>query len=205
MVSLDQLQSRLSDLSIGVHALTRPEESPASRLVKLDPNTVLNLRNGRHDVIILLGSLASGPVMLSPQSYIGLDGKGKLRAGPWGAVLFHMVSPIVPGGPKSIIKAENLSWFDGLQSGVRRCNFRTQDYSVALVDFTSGTRIRPHRHDRGEEIYLLAGELAGAPKRLKPGDWLRLNPSIVHAPHSETSTRFLVITGHLKPDGVQTA
>lgn len=68
---------------------------------------------------------------------------------------------------------------------------------VLLQRLAPGTRLPPHSHPGGEEIYVLDGELADEHGRYPAGTWLRQPAGSAHAPYSTRGCTLYVKTGHL--------
>ena len=168
-----------------------------TRRIGLAANERLNLSSGRHDLFVLAGRLGLDGHDLAEGTYIGMDGVADFTAGPDGASLFHFQKEHAGLAARIIIEPHNRAWRPGIAPGIRRCDLRVADHQVAIVSFAPDTSIAPHRHPRGEEIYVLSGELHNAPMALGPGEWHRLYPSAIHAPHAVRQTGILLLTGHL--------
>ena len=68
---------------------------------------------------------------------------------------------------------------------------------VQLVRLAPGTRLPPHRHPGGEEIFVLEGAFADEEGRYPKGAWLRTPPGSMHEVISEGGCTLYVKTGHL--------
>lgn len=82
-----------------------------------------------------------------------------------------------------------------------------KDEQVALVQWPAGSQFPTHRHQGGEEIYVIRGELIDEHGRYPAGTWLRNPPNSQHQRHVETDTLVWIKVGHLleQPLGQTTA
>lgn len=70
---------------------------------------------------------------------------------------------------------------------------------MRLVRLGPGTVVPEHDHPGGEEVYVIAGELADADGTYGQGTWLRLPDGSRHQPRSDGGCTLYVKVGHL-PD-----
>ena len=72
------------------------------------------------------------------------------------------------------------------------------DYeSVSLVKCPPHTRIDPHRHFGGEEVFVVSGTLKDEWGVYPAGSWIRNPNNSEHCPYVEEETVFWIKTGHL--------
>jgi len=69
--------------------------------------------------------------------------------------------------------------------------------SVALVRWAPGTRLGTHRHQGGEEIFVLSGTFQDENGDYPAGTWIRSPHLSEHAPFSDEGCLIYVKTGHL--------
>lgn len=69
--------------------------------------------------------------------------------------------------------------------------------SVVLVRWAPGTRLAPHRHQGGEEIFVLSGTFQDENGNYPAGTWIRSPHLSAHAPFSDEGCLIYVKTGHL--------
>ena len=69
--------------------------------------------------------------------------------------------------------------------------------SVALVRWAPGTRLGTHRHQGGEEIFVLNGTFQDENGDYPAGTWIRSPHLSEHAPFSDEGCLIYVKTGHL--------
>jgi anti-sigma factor ChrR (cupin superfamily) len=75
--------------------------------------------------------------------------------------------------------------------------FERAGEKVALWKLAPGTRLEPHDHPGGEEIFVLDGVLEDELERYPKGAWLRNPPGSSHQPFSPEGCLLYVKTGHL--------
>jgi quercetin dioxygenase-like cupin family protein len=68
---------------------------------------------------------------------------------------------------------------------------------VVLLHFEAGTYIDTHVHARGEEFFVLDGEVTDELGTYTPGAWVRQPPGSAHSIESRTGCLFLTFADHL--------
>lgn len=68
---------------------------------------------------------------------------------------------------------------------------------VRLVRFAPGTRLPPHEHRGGEELFVLEGTYSDAEGHFPAGTWMRSPDGSAHAPYSDEGCLLWIKTGHL--------
>lgn len=68
---------------------------------------------------------------------------------------------------------------------------------VRLVRYAPDARVPRHEHPRGEEIFVLDGELKDERGRYPAGSWVRFPHGSAHSPYSEAGCTLYVKSGHL--------
>lgn len=71
--------------------------------------------------------------------------------------------------------------------------------SVVLLRWPANSRLDPHVHFGGEEIFVLSGILYDEYGRYPAGTWLRNPHNSEHCPYVEEETVIWIKTGHLLP------
>jgi len=69
--------------------------------------------------------------------------------------------------------------------------------SARLSRLDPGTRVDHHRHEGGEEIFVIEGELRDENGRYPAGTWMRFADGTEHAPWTDTGCLLYVKVGHL--------
>ncbi|MEL6224757.1 MAG: cupin domain-containing protein [Cyanobacteria bacterium J06627_8] len=96
------------------------------------------------------------------------------------------------------IDTNQATWIPGLVPGLEVMPLHAYgSENVALVKWAPGNQFQPHRHWRGEEIFVLDGVFEDEQGRYPKGTWLRNPPGSVHTPFSAEGCLIYVKTGHL--------
>lgn len=100
-----------------------------------------------------------------------------------------------------VLHQEDLPWVDSPEPGVQRRMLERmgmeQAKATSIVRYTPNTRFATHRHDFGEEILVLDGELRDEFGHYPAGTYLMNPPGSSHAPYSETGCTLFVKLRHL--------
>jgi len=96
------------------------------------------------------------------------------------------------------INCHDSPWQDTDQTGIELLPlFARGSEQIALQRWAAGSQIELHDHPRGEEIYVLEGELADEHGRYPAGTWLRQPAASAHAPFSKSGCTLYIKVGHL--------
>jgi anti-sigma factor ChrR (cupin superfamily) len=71
--------------------------------------------------------------------------------------------------------------------------------SVALMRCPENTKLSPHQHFGGEEVYVLSGTIMDEYGSYPAGTWMRSPHNSEHCPYVEDETVIWIKTGHLLP------
>lgn len=69
--------------------------------------------------------------------------------------------------------------------------------TVRLMHLAPGTRVAPHDHATGVELFVIEGDFDDGTAHYRAGDWLRLPPGSRHGLWTTHGCRLYVKTGHL--------
>ena len=70
---------------------------------------------------------------------------------------------------------------------------------ASLLRMAPGCAYPPHRHEQGEDVYVLEGELIIGSERFGPGDYCYSPPGSVHAPRTDAGcVLFASFPGHVR-------
>ena len=182
-----------------VVSFTAIDDSRWTGIIDLPPCEQLLLDTNIHnDFYILQGELTDRAglnytcgAFLNP----GMD--KTFAAGPEGARVFAYRDRGTPSGDHATTLPGRLGWRTGGTLGMKVASLIGAGHELMLVSWAPGTRMRFHHHPRGEEIFVLQGELQDQRGRYPAGTWQRLYPGTGHAPYSETDTLILLRNGHL--------
>jgi anti-sigma factor ChrR (cupin superfamily) len=100
-----------------------------------------------------------------------------------------------------VVYQDDLQWVDSPEPGVQRRMLDRmggeQARATSIVRYAPNTRFATHRHDFGEEIFVLDGELRDEFGHYPAGTYLMNPPGSSHAPYSETGCSLFVKLRHL--------
>jgi hypothetical protein len=152
----------------------------------------------RYDFYVLKGSLESddtAPMMQG--AFASRCVPGTLRAGEGGATVF-VYRERSPQTCETVTQsAADRTWHAARAAGMRVAPLSESGHRLTLVEWEPGARTREHDHPRGEEIFVLSGELRSQDARYPSGTWLRLHPGSRHEPFAEVPTVIMLRNGHL--------
>lgn len=164
---------------------------PAFRRLPLDPAT-------RNDFYILQGDLIENLCLThTTGTFLSRGINTSLSAGPQGAKLFRYLDRSDICNDHTTVTPDQLNWYKGGAFGMQVAPLSDKTHELMLVSWIRGTQMPFHRHSRGEEIFVLTGELQDQRGRYPAGTWQRLHPTAGHAPFVETETLILLRNGHL--------
>ena len=188
----------LHDASSRIVQFTDAHDPLWSGVLVLAPGETLHLADSaRHDLFVLNGTVEVGDDELENGDFAIRGGAAILLAGAAGAQV--LACRIADGGgcDAVTVSRDERPWREGRTPGMLVASLGTAGHSVSLVLWQPEARTRHHAHPRGEDIFVVRGELCEQ-DRLAAGSWIRLHPGAWHAPHVETPTLILVRSGHLK-------
>lgn len=139
------------------------------------------------------GSYPAGTYIKNP------PGSAHAPASATGCTLFVKLRHMDPANrQRNVVDTRNAPWFPGLVPGLSvlpLAEFGTQH--TALVRWAPGTQFNAHRHDGGEEIFVVKGVFEDEFGRYPAGTWIRSPHLSTHRPFSREGCTILVKTGHL--------
>ena len=151
----------------------------------------------RFDLYVLAGSLQEAGTGYPTGSFLNRGADTLLSAGPDGARLLVWQDPLATSALDRSLRPEDMHWSAGAAQGMAVAMLTQTDHRHMLVSWRPGTRVPFHHHARGEEIYVLTGELQDQAGCYPAGSWLRLGSGTGHAPFADTPTLILLRNGHL--------
>lgn len=86
-------------------------------------------------------------------------------------------------------------WFDNPDGAGKFRILRLHDDGGATVEvrMQAGTRGKAHLHTKGEELFMLEGEVSIGGEELAPGDYLYTPPGAWHFAAARTDCRFVLV------------
>jgi hypothetical protein len=192
---LDAVRADLSDCT----ALSAEHDVRWAGVVRLAPNDTIAVdTDTRNDFYLIAGELKERGKSYVRGTFLRRGRGASMQASERGALIFVYRDTEIDGAMESTILPQQLAWFAGGGEGMRVAVIASTPERLMLVSWVGGTTIRRHSHVRGEEIFVLEGELRDERGRYPQGTWVRLHPGAMHAPYAETPTLTLVRSGHLQ-------
>ena len=188
----------LADTAGRIVHLSAPDDARWSGLVVLAPRADFALGAGaRHDALVLRGDVVdeAGRV-LSTGDFARRAAAGRWRAGTHGATLLAY-REAAGEAREHVVARDDRAWRRGRADGLDVAPLDDDGHALSLVRWRPGARTAPHAHARGEEIFVIDGELRSGDDRHPAGTWLRLHPGAPHAPCAEVPALILLRNGHL--------
>ncbi|GAB2872959.1 hypothetical protein GCM10027093_05610 [Paraburkholderia jirisanensis] len=178
--------------------LTDEAEPRWAGIVDLGPSQRYTLDTGmRYNVYVLRGAVEIDGLALNADDFVIQCGHATIRAGQHGArVLVHREASVAVCEP-TLQPASERSWHTGRNPQMRVALLSDSGYRVSLVEWQPGAHTVDHGHSKGEEIFVLSGELRDADQHYPAGSWLRLHPGARHEPFVAKPTVILLRNGHL--------
>ena len=94
-----------------------------------------------------------------------------------------------------LVRSEEIEWKPLVEAGVKtegifvkplRFDPEARRAPTFLLKFEAGASYPNNRHPKGEEVFVLAGEVRFGPDQLKAGDYLYTPPGAMHPVYSKT-------------------
>ena len=200
-IMIDYAYLDLLDASSRVVQFTPADDALWSGAVVLAPGEELALPHcARHDLLILEGLAVADGSVLERGDFAIRRGSPRLRVGPEGVHVLAFRDACSTSCEEITVPHADRPWCEGRTPGMLLANLSNASHALNLVMWQPYAITRRHAHPRGEEIFVLRGELCDE-QRYPAGSWLRLHSGDWHAPHVETPTMILVRSGHLKRCG----
>jgi anti-sigma factor ChrR (cupin superfamily) len=106
-----------------------------------------------------------------------------------------------------VIDSRQVEWVDSPSPGVQRKMLERDGGEVAratsIVRYAAGSHFPTHRHDLGEEIFVIDGDFHDDAGTHGPGTFIRNPPGSAHAPGSVGGCTLFVKLRHLDPQDLQ--
>ena len=105
------------------------------------------------------------------------------------------------------IATADMPWVPSPMPGVERRMLERDGDEVAratsIVRYAPGSSFTPHRHDLGEEFYVLEGTFSDEWGSYRAGTYVKNPPGSAHAPYTEEGCTLFVKLRHLDPNDSQ--
>ena len=177
------------------------EVAKATSIVRYQPRSKFPVHSHEwgEEILVLDGTLSDESGDYSAGSYI-MNPPGSAHA-PFsesGCTLFvklrHLGSDQVE---REVIDTKTAAWHQGMVPGLTVMPLMQQGSGSTLVRWAPQTYFNAHRHDGGEEIFVVDGVFEDEHGRYPSGSWIRSPHMSLHKPFSKEGCTIFVKTGHL--------
>lgn len=110
-------------------------------------------------------------------------------------VKLHQISPL--DNKRICIDTHQQEWLPGYVNLKVKPLHSFENENVALVSMSAGDKLLLNNDAKGEEIYVISGELIDEIGRYPAGTWIRSPGSNANKPYAEQDTLIWLKTGHL--------
>lgn len=178
--------------------LTDAAEPRWTGVIDLGPSDTFSLEDGlRYDFYLLHGSVEIEGHTFSADDFLIQRDSTVMQAGEEGARLLAYRE----AGDGSHHRLERLAkgrkWRTGINPQMEVATLDGGPHQISLVSWLPGAQTRLHSHPRGEEMFVLSGEISDGENRYPSGTWLRFHPGSTHAPSALVPATILLRHGHL--------
>jgi anti-sigma factor ChrR (cupin superfamily) len=98
---------------------------------------------------------------------------------------------------REVVSTATDTWYLGMVPGLNVMPLMRQGIGSTLVRWAPQTYFNPHRHNGGEEIFVVNGVFEDEHGRYPAGSWIRSPHMSAHQPYSKEGCTIFVKTGHL--------
>lgn len=198
--------------------ISSPEANVLRRLIERDGGEVARatsivryeagacFKSHQHDLgeeILVLGGIFSDEFGdYGPGTYLkNPPGSSHTPFSEDGCTLFVKLRHLAPGDQDRVVIDTSIAdWYRGMVAGLTVLPLDEHGTQhTAMVRWAPGTYFNPHRHQGGEEIFVVDGVFEDEHGRYPQGTWLRSPHMSQHQPFSREGCTIFVKTGHL-PD-----
>ena len=177
------------------------EVAKATSIVRYQPGS--KFQTHTHDwgeeIFVLDGVFSDETGDFSAGTYI-MNPPGSAHA-PFsesGCTLFVKLRHLGPDQvEREIVDTQTAAWHQGMVPGLTVMPLMQQGSGSTLVRWAPQTYFNAHRHDGGEEIFVVDGVFEDEHGRYPSGSWIRSPHMSLHKPFSKEGCTIFVKTGHL--------
>lgn len=184
------------------------EVARATSLVRYAPNTTFppHVHGGGEEFLVLDGIFADEHRSYPAGTYVRnpIGTSHAPQVGDDGCVIFVKLHQFDPAdGTPIVVETRAADWPRPASTGIEELPLhRFRGERVSLMRWAPDTRWPPHRHDGGEEIFVIEGEFSDEHGNYPAGTWLRLPDRSRHEAYAGTDGALLYVkTGHLPASG----
>lgn len=180
------------------HFFTSKRDSKRSSLLFLSFNESYTIAdNMQTDLFVVQGQIIKNSVPLEEGSYSSFSQGTISNRSKIDAILFLYEETKQNDYLEILVKPSDYMWQKNSISGLMQTLLRSINHHLHFVVFEKGTEVPFHTHIKGEEIFILKGELWDEQTCIKEREWLRIPPKNGHAPYVKQKTLALIRNGHL--------
>lgn len=177
------------------------ERGHATSIVRYDPGASFHAHNHPlgEEILVLDGTFSdetgdfhAGTYFRNPPGFIHAPFS---REGCVILVKLHQMQP--DDTTRLAIGTDELDWVDAFEGARYAILHQFGDEQVVMVEARAGVVSPHHRHDHGEEIYIIKGKFHDEFGSYGAGTWIRMPPGSEHTLVMDEDTLLWVKSGHL--------
>ncbi|WP_421905511.1 cupin domain-containing protein [Mameliella sp.] len=178
------------------------EVARATTIVRFAPNSRFDAHThgGGEEFLVLEGVFSDEHADYPVGSYVRnpIGTAHTPRIGPEGATILVKLCQFDPADTEQKAIATQDAVFEEVAPGLGQLLVHdVPGERVRIVRFAPGTRLGPHAHRGGEELYVIEGRLQDEYGSYPAGSWIRSPDGSGHTPFSEDGCLLYIKTGHL--------
>ncbi|WP_420327612.1 cupin domain-containing protein [Mameliella sp.] len=178
------------------------EVARATTIVRFAPNSRFDAHThgGGEEFLVLQGVFSDEHADYPVGSYVRnpIGTAHTPHIGPEGATILVKLCQFDPTDTEQKAIATQDAVFEEVAPGLsQQLLHDVPGERVRIVRFAPGTRLGPHAHRGGEEVYVIEGRLQDEYGSYPAGSWIRSPDGSSHTPFSEDGCLLYIKTGHL--------
>lgn len=178
------------------------EVARATTIVRFAPNSRFDAHThgGGEEFLVLQGVFSDEHADYPVGSYVRnpIGTAHTPHIGPEGATILVKLCQFDPTDTEQKAIATQDAVFEEVAPGLSQLLVHdVPGERVRIVRFAPGTRLGPHAHRGGEEVYVIEGRLQDKYGSYPAGSWIRSPDGSGHTPFSEDGCLLYFKTGHL--------
>ncbi|MDD9729300.1 cupin domain-containing protein [Mameliella sp. AT18] len=178
------------------------EVARATTIVRFAPNSQFDAHThgGGEEFLVLQGVFSDEHADYPVGSYIRnpIGTAHTPHIGPDGATILVKLCQFDPADTEQKAVATQAAAFEQVAPGLSQLLVHdVPGERVRIVRFAPGTRLGPHAHRGGEEVYVIEGRLQDEHGSYPAGSWIRSPDGSSHTPFSDDGCLLYIKTGHL--------
>lgn len=177
------------------------ESGHATSVVRFQPNSHFDRHDhpGGEEIFVLDGVFSDEHGDYPAGSYLRNPiGSAHTPFSEQGCTLFVKLCQMQADDQRVVRKLTEDAGFCERSEGISQFPLHAHaDERVHLTRFQPGASSPLHRHEGGEEIFILEGSIEDAGRHFPTGSWIRYPDGSHHQPHSAEGCLLLVKRGHL--------